>query len=140
MKKTNILNNIILGFSFSYILFFFAPLDFLYTNKHELWLDLYNIISAVMILSVVSFIVIAVTLNILEKLPLIASLVRHIVAFLIICLYIQGNYVPIPYGNLDGTPIMWNEYMPENIMSVALWLGIAVLVIVAVYRWGFENQ
>lgn len=66
----------------------------------------------------------------------------YLIAFL--CTYIQGNFMIGNLPHLDGSTVDWAQYSGLRIGSVALWVAVTVLVILAVkscplQRWQMQQ-
>ena len=128
------IDNLVISLSFAFVFGVFAPLDFLYSNLNDIWLDFSNIIWGIMIVSACMFLAMFCFLSVIDILPNGKMWVKWIkvLIFCVFCaIYIQGNFVRIPYGALDGTPIVWNEYILENITDTIAMCGIFTVIIIA---------
>ncbi len=141
--KTKVKSNFIIAGCSAFILGLFAPLDFLYSNLDDLWMDIYNVIDGVLlvtgILFMVLFIILAVESILSYKLRFDDIAIKILISYMTIAFYIQGNYIRIPYGALNGNPIVWNDYLAEDITSICAWLGMLLLVLLAIWRLGREK-
>jgi len=126
----NILPAIFLSFTTSFMLFIFAPLEMYVSNTDEFWFDT-RILMPFMIkdflifltVSVVTFIVIYIFVEILYKI----LLYGYFVFFLIF--YIHGNYMVNNLPPFDGTEVNWSLYTSEIMKSTIVCIVIAVLIL-----------
>ena len=135
---SNIKNNLIISFSVAFVLFFFAPLDFYYSNMDDIWYDVYNIFAGVCICSLIAFaglFLLLTLINLIPKIGHISAFVFYSILFyLLTAFYIQGNYIGIPYGALNGSSITWDDYMPANIGSAVFWIATLILIVILIIR------
>jgi len=130
--------DILLGIAVAIVLCFFAPLDFYYSNKSDVWYDVYNILPAVLGVTGITFLVISFLLLVARLIPKVGGTVngvlRFVIIFMLVALYIQGNYITTPYGALNGTPIVWDDYKVYDWLSVVFWCGIFVILIMLAFK------
>lgn len=117
-----------------FMLFFYAPLELLFTNQDEFWFDAYIltplmaiVFAAVFLMSVLVY----VLLDRWGKRPYQIGLMLHFIA--LIGLYGQGNLLTKGLPGLDGEMIDWSLYTGERIKSLVLW-GLTAAVIIIVFR------
>ncbi|MCR5798442.1 MAG: sulfatase-like hydrolase/transferase [Lachnospiraceae bacterium] len=139
-------NNLIVSLTAAFVLGFFAPLDFYFSTKNEFWVDLYNILPGVLLVSAGCFVVLFFTTFGLGRIPKAGKTISHIWMYIIIiltvCFYIQGNFMEVPYGALWGADIEWDTYGLYNLTSTVTWIGIVIAfsaVIVMVKHDKFMN-
>ena len=92
------------------------------------------------------FLAVAVVLNIVLDLVFIlyfgwgvrgaalATVIAQAVSGIGLCTYIQGNFMIGNLPHLDGSTVDWAQYSGLRIGSVALWVAVAVLVILTVKK------
>jgi len=114
--------------AFNYTIF--TPLSMFMQNVHEFPFMLKDFIVPALLMFVVSCIILFV---ILRFLPQKASL--WVGAFLIgitTATYIQGNFINLDYGILDGKAIAWNKMFIPGIVNSIIWLVIIAIPFVLV--------
>lgn len=128
-----LLPDLLICFSFSFVLAFFAPLDFYYSNKDDLWYDVFNIFGYVALIAISTFFVLVLLLLLLKKIPHAGPKLSHVfqtfIIFLLVAFYIQGNIMPLPYGAINGTPIPWDDYKIYDYTGIFVWLCILLVVV-----------
>lgn len=100
--------------------FVFGPIQLFITNISEFWFSINDIW---WICAVCGFISTALLVGIYFLLP---SKIKDYYCSLVfgaaLALYIQGNYIPMNYGSLNGDSIDWKSYTAEGIESALIWL------------------
>jgi len=115
----------------SYMFFIFEPIQLYSNNINDFWFDLNNIIFPTFLVFMITFIAIVIINNILyffNKKFFNIFIIIIFVCFL--CTYIQGNYLVGNLPVLDGTPIDWNSYKIDMIISCLLWIIIILSTII----------
>lgn len=114
--------------AFSY--FVFAPIEYYFSNIDEVWYDLYHILP----ITLVAFVLVSAFLMILLAITRLSESVLKGYGCLLLALsmglYIQGNYVIIPYERLNGEAIDWSKYSSYNASSIIMWSGVICLSVV----------
>lgn len=127
MKKSNFewdTELLFLGF----MLFLFAPLEIYFSNINDLWFSAYDF-AGYLLTAFVLYIVVVVMADffVVRRIPNIWGTMVYYVFLLGISLYIQGNFILVDYGQMDGQPIDWSLYKVEGIVSVGLFVLIFVI-------------
>ena len=98
----------------------FGPLELYLTNSGEFWFDFSEMLKISGILTVVlGVILFSIGLIFRGKAR---SLYSAIVFVAALCLYIQGNFLNIDYGVLDGRTIDWSSYTRHAVINTSSWL------------------
>jgi hypothetical protein len=126
MEITNLKNVIIKQFSFLpaasflvFTFFVFGPADLYFGNAQELWFSMSDIIPVIFITGIMFFLVLnGICFVLPEKLKdFFAALIWGVgIAF-----YIQGNFIQIRYGVLDGQEIDWSNYFAYGVINTIVW-------------------
>lgn len=123
----------IITLALCFMLFLYAPLELFFSNRDEFWFDVY-ILLPVLIITFLAFTI--TSIGILRFLYIVhiklyqAGLVIYFIAF--ICSYIQGVFLVSNLPPLDGTAVDWNQYMPEQVISLFLWIAVTVIVLILI--------
>lgn len=113
----------------------FGPIELYIGNKSEFWFRFSDIliISAILCCSCM-VIVVGVGLLLPKK-------IRGIYSALLfgctLCLYVQGNYLNIDYGLLDGKAVDWASYGTYALLDTACWL---IIVGIVLLLWKKKNS
>lgn len=135
----------LLSVAAGFMLFLYAPLEIYFNNKYEFWFDFYDLIPLCLLMFAVftgvSFLMAFIVSKINTRLYH-GFLTVYLIAFL--CTYIQGNFMIGNLPHLDGSTVDWAQYSGLRIGSVALWVAVTVLVILAVkscplQRWQMQQ-
>lgn len=138
-KFRKIILTSILDFVLCFMLFIYEPIIAYSSNVNDYWFNFKDMIVNNIILFLIVFSIIFL-FNLLfyfisKKLdkPFIYNL--YIIIFFVgfIDIYIQGNYLAGSLPTLDGSPILWNNYINQNIISI-LFLVLVILVNIILYR------
>lgn len=138
-KFRKIILTSILDFVLCFMLFIYEPIIAYSSNINDYWFNFKDMIVNNIILFLIVFSIIFL-FNLLfyfisKKLdkPFIYNL--YIIIFFVgfIDIYIQGNYLAGSLPTLDGSPILWNNYINQNIISI-LFLVLVILVNIILYR------
>ena len=144
MKK--LLPAIILSFTFSFMLYIYEPIIMYAPNVNDFWFDLYIMLKPI----IVAFLGLGTLLSLgfagiyylnkkfSKKINFYhLSLIMFLVV--LICFYIQGNYLAGGLPGLEGDDIKWSKYHSEEIKSFIVW-GVTILVtVIACIKFKIEK-
>lgn len=125
LKKNNII--IIASITFSFMMGFFGPIEFYFSNIYNVWYDIYNILPMCIITSALMFaalLLIGVALNSESKK---GKIYIYVLCVLTICLYIQGTFIKIPYGEMNGETIEWDKFAGDELKSSLIWIALIII-------------
>ena len=109
---------------------FFGPLEMFYLNIHQIW---FPIRSAILTALICALLLIIVITAILYFLPDRIGKYFYAVFFGVgLASYVQGNYLQLDYGQLDGREINWSSYAMWAIINTLIWLLLIVASVIAV--------
>ena len=57
-----------------------------------------------------------------------------------IALYIQGNFLPFPYGILNGNTIHWDSYRREAVISGLVWVLCLAIPLVLIFAFQVKGK
>lgn len=107
----------------------FGPIQLYITNISEFWFSIKDIWWLCIICG---FIMLVFLLGFYFLIP---KAVKEYYCCLVfgvaLALYLQGNYIPMNFGTLNGESIDWTAYASENIISFLLWFACIGGIIVA---------
>lgn len=125
MKESNEKNRknmkawILLSTSFAFMLSFFAPLDVYYSNKDEFWFSVWQVVGIALMVFIIAEAILLLISYFLCNTG-ISIYCYTFLTFLMVYLYIQGNYIPRNYGVLNGANIDWDKYIKYGTASLVL--------------------
>lgn len=127
MKKL-LKNNLVISIVFFVVtICMFGPLELYVTNQGEIWFDFYDALKICGLMSGAAIIVLGgIGLLLRGKLRDLFSALLFIAT---LCLYIQGNYLNINYGLLDGKSIDWSAYSTYAVINTLCWVVAVVLLL-----------
>lgn len=148
-EKVNIWKNrknmkawVLLSTSFAFMLSVFAPVEVYYSNKDEFWFSAWQVAGIAFAVFIVAELVLLLISYFLCNTG-ISVYCYIILLFLMVYLYIQGNYIPRNYGVLNGAEIDWDKYVNYGNASLVLTLvclalgGIMIIKFrKMIFKWG----
>lgn len=133
-KNKNLQAWLVMGFSISFMMCIFAPIDVYYANMGEYWFSLGLLLSV----SIIPFILINIFMFIIGCListKKVFGVLFVSLTGLFIYLYIQGNYIPRNYGVLNGKEVDWSAYSGYAIASVVLIILCIIFVLIVLKKF-----
>lgn len=122
------------------VFFFFGPLQLYIGNITELWFPFWNVFwPSLIIFFLVSFILIGLGVLLYQWKKLFYGY-DALLCGLGTALYIQGNFLPFPYGILNGSTIEWDSYRYEAIISGIVWALCLVFSMVLIFVFQFKGR
>ena len=117
----------------------FGPIELYFMNSDVLWFHILNILPIV----IIAFFLFCTTLIAMWRIiPL--SVKNYFVILLFgigLAFYVQGNFLQLNYGLLDGQSINWNRYTGYGIFNTLIWaLCIATPFVIAFFRRELLNK
>lgn len=114
--------------------FIYAPTELYFSNQSDFWFDIYTLLP----ISIAIFLIILLISIILLTYFYVRGIRQYkavliLYSILLICSYIQGNFMLSGLPPLDGTNINWNHYQSARILSIVLWLTVSIGII-AVFK------
>lgn len=119
--------------SYCFMIIINAPLVIYLTNSNQLWFDLKILIPIVLCLFFIGYTCSVFVVLIIKRIISVKSfdIFFSIIVFLYWAMYIQGNFIPRNYGDLDGHVIQWSSYLGYAIASIAVW-GASFIVAITI--------
>mgnify|MGYP006878667645 CR=1 FL=1 len=118
IKKQQLLPGIFISLAISFILFIYAPVELYCSNLDEFWFDFgvlmrlaLSMFAVSMILMTLGYVILLLIHPVVYRLGLAAGLL------LLVCTYVQGNFLITNLPPLDGTNINWKLLIPENLRN-----------------------
>lgn len=115
--------------------FVFGSIDMFFSNQTEFWFSVKDILLPCLAVGVVAA---AVGYGILwltgRKVPKIGNVVLSLIFSLGLALYIQGNFMVMDYGVLDGKTIQWENYIGYGVLNTAVWLICIAIPLVLLWK------
>ena len=123
----------------TFTIFIFGPIEAYINNQDEFWFGLNSLLGLIVGGAIICYLTVYFTLLRINK-----KYNRYVIAIILglaLSLYIQGNFMFVKYGVLDGSKIEWNSYGNWGIYNTALWIvGIIIPIIIAkkLTRWFYN--
>lgn len=140
LRKHGFRHWLLLDLAVSFMFGVFAPLEAFFSNESEYWFDLSHLLPVVLAAFALSFLFLSLFSLIVNKTKYRDSLFA-LGLFLFVFFYVQGNFIPRPYGVLDGAEIDWHgkQFRPLAYASIALALGCMTLWILSIFLERFRK-
>lgn len=128
INKSLIMNTIFLAFT----LCIYAPLELYLSNYHEFWFSLSLFWYIILAFGVVAALI-AIVIGYFLKGKLLI-LYEALLFGLGINAYIQGNFLNLKIGVLNGADIIWEEYHKNFVINAVIWGIIFLIVFVGAWK------
>lgn len=133
-KRERLQNSFWVALFISMTFFVFGPLEMIMSNASEFWFSVMDVLPYIGLCAALCFAVVF-TISFFA-----ASKIRIIYPVLLgfgLALYVQGNFMFVNYGVMDGTPIDWNGFGLWPVFNTLIWL-VLVAVPIVLYLWKKE--
>lgn len=119
----------VLAFVFTFIMF--GPFELYIANMSYLVFGIKQLLPPIIIAGIIILAVFTVLLALLRG--KIFNAVVSIVIGITIAGYIQGNYINIDHGTLDGTGIVWQDFKWQMLVNLFVWVAIILVPVIFCY-------
>ena len=119
----------VLTFVFTFIMF--GPFELYIANMSYLVFGIKQLLPPIIIAGIIILAVFTVLLALLRG--KIFNAVVSIVIGITIAGYIQGNYINIDHGTLDGTGIVWQDFKWQMLVNLFVWAAIILVPVILCY-------
>lgn len=124
----------------SSVFFFFGPLQLYIINITELWFSFWDVFWP----SLITFFIVSCILMglgvLLYRWKKLFYGYDALLCGLGIALYIQGNFLPFPYGILNGNTIHWDSYRHEAVISGLVWVLCLAIPLVLIFAFQAKGK
>lgn len=111
-----------------YMFFLHAPFEMYLTNRNNFWFGLADFWWLIVLAFVIAFLVLFLIGAFLPK------KLRDIYSVLGIagglCVYVQGNFLNIDLGSINGSEVVWSDYKTKFIINIVIWIGIILTALI----------
>ena len=134
-ERQSIKSAIALSVSICFMFLIYAPLELYLTNKNEFWYDIY-VLTPIMVCVFILFVAICILVFwLINKYSTrIYNLSVTALFIVLICSYIQGNYLIDYLPAIDGRKIDWSMYSGGRAESIVLWAVVIAVMGLLVKR------
>lgn len=119
----------VLAFVFTFIMF--GPFELYIANISYLVFGIKQLLPPIIIAGIIILAVFTVLFALLRG--KIFNAVVSIVIGITIAGYIQGNYINIDHGTLDGTGIVWQDFKWQMLVNLFVWAAIILVPVIFCY-------
>jgi len=114
-----------------YMFFLHAPFEMFLTNRENFWFNLKDFWEYIVIaFAIAFFVLLLIGMFLPKKLRDIYSVIGIAGG---ICVYVQGNFLNIDLGVINGMEIIWSEYTAKFIINLVIWAVIIIGAVVAYF-------
>lgn len=148
-KKTSAIKGLLPGwigsFAFCFMLFVYEPVVMYATNKDDFRFDMGVVAAPMLEIFLLFFIASAAVLSGLFflfgalKKPAVYKVIVALYFVVFAATYVQGNFLTKNLPALDGSAIDWSAYTKDNIITLAVWVVLTALVILALARCELDS-
>lgn len=135
----------IIAFAFCFMLFLFEPLVMYATNTDDLRFDLGTILAPLLGIFALFFAGLAAVLSglfflfgALRRLA-VYKIITAVVFVIFAATYVQGNFLAGNLPALDGSAIDWSAHTTDNIITLAVWIVLLALMILALVKCELDS-
>lgn len=131
---------IFISLCLSFMLLFYEPLNIFANNLNDFWFDIYRFFPVVILQTIISFLLLSSFFMLMNKLNR-KVYIFFVVIFLIIliCTYIQGNFLSYSLPSLNGSTISFANFETEKNISSLLWKIVLLIIVVVLYKFKFKT-
>lgn len=116
----------VLGLIFTVL--FFGPFELYYSNQEFFPFPFSSLLITIGVASLFSILVMCLLLSLLKG--KVFNVVISLVFSTLFACYIQGNFLNLDLGNLDGTAIEWSDYAEHGIINAFVWILVFIIPII----------
>ena len=128
--KKQLLPGIAVAVAISFLVFLYAPVDLYCSNISEFWFDYKILITASLGMFVVATVVLCLGYFLLWLIHPVVYRIGLAGGFIVLlCTYVQGNFLVKNLPPLDGTTIVWDNFTILRTEGIILWSVVAVVAI-----------
>lgn len=123
---------LLLALAMCFMVCLFSPLETFFLNREDFWFGLNELLPYTLTVFLVCFLAAWVVFLIFFK-TRIFRVVFTFGFFVFLGLYVQGNYIPRPYGLFDGRAVDWSspDYSGLAIASIAVLAAVLLLTVLS---------
>lgn len=122
---------LLMSFAFAFTFFVFGPYELYISNMKYITFSFRYLVMPMVICGLCVFIVLSFILLMLRG--KLFNYALSFVAALTIAGYVQGNFINIKHGTLDGSSVDWTAYTIPAVLNALIWLGILAFVLAVMY-------
>lgn len=120
-------SELVYSVTLTFLVAVYAPLELYFANIKEFWFSLQQFY----MIPIATFIVLAIILIIITNLGYkVSDYIIAIENILTFGIFIQGDFLNIDVGVMNGADIEWGRYLRSMIIDVVVWVCLALLIAV----------
>lgn len=125
-KYKGIISVVALAFEVS----LYAPLESFFLNRDEFWFKLGDLILAT--IPVFLCLVVLLLIPYVFFKNRVREIYSVILAIITLIIYLQGNFMGLKVGVMNGADIVWKDYLPRMVLNLFVWV-ILLLIGLSIY-------
>ena len=129
--KRNLAEALFPALFLSFTFFVFGPLEIYLTNLSSLWFTLKMFLPGCLLVFLISLALFTFVIWISRNNPVVTGIVFGVA----LALYIQGNWMFVSYGQMDGTAIDWAGYGAWPYINGAIWIALILASVILAVRF-----
>ncbi len=129
--KRNLAEALFPSLFLSFTFFVFGPLEIYLTNLSSLWFTLKMFLPGCLLIFLISLALFTFVIWISRNNPVVTGIVFGVA----LALYIQGNWMFVSYGQMDGTAIDWAGYGAWPYINGAIWIALILASVILAVRF-----
>lgn len=110
-----------------FTLLIFAPFELYLSGISDFWFSIYDFAGYLIAAFAIYALCCIAVVRISKRLKKSIAFFGYLCFLIVFAMYIQGNFVIVNYGELDGNPIDWSRFHAEGFISVAIFLAINLI-------------
>ena len=130
--KSSLVAGLLAAMALNFLFFIYGTLEMYFLNKADLLFGMVQVLKVVVPLFLMGFALAGAVFFVLwitnEKIY-IGGLISYFIAYL--ATYIQGTFLLGDLPIMNGTPYEWSDYAMGRVKTIAAWVIVAIIIIVA---------
>lgn len=134
------LGGIIIALLLGFMLMMYEPLNMYAGSLNDFWFDIYSFFPILITQFIITFFILSLFFIIVNVISKKAYKIILVIAFIAtLATYIQGNFLIYNLPGIDGSPINYDIYKTDKLISYLLWIVITVVFLIILYKIKFDK-
>lgn len=110
----------------------YAPIEIFLLNRDEFWFGLEDLIGIIALVFAIFFVIFLLPFLFLDTKKRV--IYTYISAMIALCMYIQGNFLCLKVGVMNGADIAWKNYLTQMIINLLIWFFALTVGLLLFYK------